>query len=181
MDTGNLKRFISERLSKTKFSCVSCGRCCKNRGIELNLGEIKKIASYLDLSISEFMKNYVETRNIDRIKKSIQHDYHIKKQANFLKITRDDGICVFNEIKEGISRCKIYPVRPNICQLFPFTWEYIHEKGGIYIDFSDNAWENCKGISEDIGENWGEIRESVTSIVIISLINALNSGGIKKI
>ena len=181
METGNLKRFISERLSKTKFSCVSCGRCCKNRGIELNMEEIKKIASYLNLSISQFIEKYIETRNIDEIKKSIQHDYQIEKQAYFLKILRDDGICTFNEFKEGISRCNIYPVRPNTCQLFPFTWEYIHEKGSIYIDFSDNAWENCKGISQDIGKNWVEIRELVTSIVIISLINALNSGGIKKI
>ena len=181
MDTANLKRFISERLSLTKFSCISCGRCCKNRGIELELSEIKKIASHLRMKLTQFMKKYIETRNIDRIKKSIQHDYRIKKKAYFLKIIRDDGICVFNEIKGALSRCTIYPVRPNICQLFPFTWEYIHEESGIFIDFSNNAFEYCKGISNEMGKKWEEIREEITSIIIISLINALNSGGIEKL
>ena len=121
MNSLNLKRFKSERLASTKFSCVSCGKCCKNRGIELTFREIKRIATFLNLNLNDFQKKYIEMRDVERIKKSIHYDYRIKKKAFFLKMMRDDGICVFNEYKDGISRCGIYPARPNICHLFPFT------------------------------------------------------------
>ncbi|NHI91924.1 MAG: YkgJ family cysteine cluster protein [Candidatus Lokiarchaeota archaeon] len=181
LNIGNLKRFVSERLVKSGFTCISCGRCCKNRGIELTFQEIKTIATYLKIDINEFQRTYIKKKEIDRIKKSIHHNYRIKKEAYFLKIVRNDGICVFNEMKGEISRCKIYPVRPNICQLFPFTWEYLHKENGIYIDFSDNAWNDCKGILSGSGKSWEEIRDEITAIVIISLINALESGGIEKL
>ena len=85
------------------------------------------------------------------------------------------------EKKNDLSRCKIYKIRPNICRLFPFTWEYLHENQSLNIDYSDNSWNNCDGISKDKGKPWTEIRDEVTSIVVISLLNALKSGGIEKI
>jgi len=164
-----------------KFSCVSCGKCCKNRGIELNKKEIKAIATFHKMDLEEFKQKYIEKRTIDRIKTSIHHDFHIKKDASFLKIQREDGICIFNEQINNLSRCKIYRIRPNICRLFPFTWEYEHENQTLNIDFSDNSWNNCDGISKDIGKSWTELRDEVTSIIVVSLINALNSGGIEKV
>ena len=181
MNNLNFKRFVSKRLSETRFSCVNCGKCCKNRGIELNDKEIQSIAIFLNIDLEEFKQDYIEKREIDRIKTSIHHDYHIKKEACFLKIQREDGICIFNEKINNLSRCKIYKIRPNVCRLFPFTWEYVHENQSLNIDFSENSWNNCDGVSNKTGRTWTEIREEVTSIVIASLLNALESGGIKKI
>ena len=83
-----------------KFSCVSCGKCCKNRGIELNQKEIKTIATFLNMDLEDFKEKYIEKREIDRVKTSIHHDYYIKKEENFLKIQREDGICIFNGKKK---------------------------------------------------------------------------------
>ena len=88
-----------------RFSCIGCGRCCKSEDgseacVYLNGDDIKDIASFLNLTVEEFKKNWTEIRHGKIVIKDP------KKDCPFLKN----------------NRCIIYPVRPLQCKTWPF-WE----------------------------------------------------------
>lgn len=85
------------------FTCLGCGRCCRGEpgAVWVSEEEEKKIAEWLDISLSVF-RVYYETRRWGP--PSLK-----EKQA---------GECVFYNSER--ARCTIYPVRPAQCSLFPF-------------------------------------------------------------
>ena len=80
------------------FACRRCGRCCRTQtgeGIILLPGEAEKIAAYLKKDVVSFKKKY-----------TIKNGKLISYPCPF-----------FEDDKQ--PSCKIYPVYPQVCQLFP--------------------------------------------------------------
>lgn len=115
------KPWYSEGL---RFKCTGCGQCCTGAPgyIWVNEDEIKEIADYLKLSISDFSKRYL--RNV----------YGRLSLTEFKK-TYD---CVF--LKDG--KCTVYPVRPKQCRTFP--WWPLNMKSE---DQWNQAAKHCEGIN----------------------------------
>jgi Fe-S-cluster containining protein len=107
--------------------CKNCpGYCCTGEPghIWVNKEEIKKIASFLDLSSEEFIKYYLT---------KIHYRYSLKE----LKINGDFQ-CIFFDDKN--KNCLIYEVRPKQCRTFPF-WDY-------FQDNAEEAFKECPGVKK---------------------------------
>jgi len=106
-------------------ACQSCaGRCCTGESgyIYVTKTEIENIAKLLNLSVEEFVKDYLFKKG---------YKYSIKE----LKFG-DSYECVFyNRESNG---CNIYNTRPKQCRTFPF-WDY-------YKNRIDELKLECPGI-----------------------------------
>jgi Fe-S-cluster containining protein len=78
-------------LRNKKFKCIDCPICCKLR-VRLYKKDIEIIKTDLDYIDEEKGKKWIK---------------------------RINGHCIFQEIKEGKSRCSIYKMRPEICRSYP--------------------------------------------------------------
>ncbi|WP_456324479.1 YkgJ family cysteine cluster protein, partial [Desulfonauticus submarinus] len=102
-------------MDKEIFYCQKCGHCCEGKGgIVVSLEEQNKISSFLNLSIEEFQKKYLEQNQGKDV---------IKTKNNF---------CIFFDPKKG---CGIHPVKPKVCAAWPFF-------RGNLVD--ENAFEMAK-------------------------------------
>ena len=73
--------------------CIGCGNCCSDF-LPLSQSEIKDI------------KRYIEKKHIEATKRN-------------LVLTKTlDMVCPFLDDTEDCDKCKIYPVRPQICRVF---------------------------------------------------------------
>lgn len=77
------------------FSCHRCGLCCE-APVGVTEKEVKKVAKFTKMRPSEFCKEY---RGV----------LYFKHPCPF-----------FGEDEEGNKACRIYPVRPEVCRLYPF-------------------------------------------------------------
>lgn len=99
------------------FQCQMCGNCCYgNGGIFLKPGEIENIAGFLDMPVDSFLFRFCE--------ENLGH-YQFKTGRN--------GFCIFLDREK---KCRIHPVKPQICNQWPFipaiardkeNWEMIKE------------------------------------------------------
>jgi Fe-S-cluster containining protein len=105
--------------------CASCeGNCCIGESgyIWASPKEIDDMASFLELTRDEFLKDYTQ-----------KVGYRISLKE--LKI-KDSFHCIFFDAdKRG---CSIYPVRPKQCRTFPF-WDHFKEN-------IDEVVKECPGI-----------------------------------
>ncbi len=108
------------------FECKMCGLCCFGEGgISVNQQEILRIAEFLNISETEFRKNFLEKRG---------KNFYIKEK---------DGVCVFFNKEKG---CEIHPVKPDICKAWPFL------KGNMVDEISfEMAKTYCPGINPKAG------------------------------
>lgn len=91
-------------ISNMDFKCDRCGKCCKHRGdLALTPMDIFKISQHLNMSCEETVKKYTRL--------SHRHNF---PQIVLLSEGKQDT-CVFY----SKNCCKIYPVRPSQCYLFP--------------------------------------------------------------
>lgn len=107
-------------------ACESCGgNCCTGESgyIYVNQTEIESIATFFELGISEFKKEYLFKNG---------YKYSIKE-----RIVEDSHDCIFFDRK--INGCSIYPVRPKQCRTFPF-WPY-------FKTHKDELKAECPGIT----------------------------------
>jgi len=108
------------------FECKRCGFCCKGEStVSLSEKEILRIANFLTLSKSDFLKKYT-------IKKGIRIEMKVK-----------NGFCIFFDKKERI--CKIHPVKPEKCRewpLIPIIFEDIES-----FKIIQNTCEGLKNVS----------------------------------
>lgn len=91
-----------------KFKCDRCGKCCKHRGdIALTPMDVFQISKYLGCSCEETVRKYTR----------LSH-----RHGNFPQVViQGEGkqsTCIFYDRRIG---CKIYPVRPAQCYMFPLV------------------------------------------------------------
>jgi hypothetical protein len=115
---------------KCKKNCDNC--CSKSPGyVWISNEEQKKIASFLKISLNEFLKKY--TRNVNG---------RVSLLENLINFD-----CVFLKDK----KCSIYDARPIQCKTFPF-W-----KGNLLSKKSwDSLKEDCPGIDDKSGKLFSE-------------------------
>ena len=82
------------------MECIRCGICCAKYHAIVSLDEVQQIASYLGISMDEWVKLYSEPR------------WH--SQNNYL-IRHVNSACIFLRFVGGISYCGIQPVKPSCC------------------------------------------------------------------
>jgi Fe-S-cluster containining protein len=105
--------------------CASCeGNCCIGESgyIWATPKEIDDMASFLELTRDEFLKDYTQ-----------KVGYRISLKE--LKIKNSFHCIFFDADKRG---CSIYPVRPKQCRTFPF-WDHFKEN-------IDEVVKECPGI-----------------------------------
>lgn len=107
------------------FQCKMCGACCYGEGgITFQEDEIERISAFLGMDPKSFISRYCEQRN---------HRISIKAGVN--------GFCVFYG-DEG--KCRIHPVKPGVCSLWPFYPAIVKDR-----DNWEMAREACPGINPD--------------------------------
>ena len=96
----------SKRLKE--FVCWGCGNCCRGEGVvRLRPGESERIAEYLGYSLKEFTEKFTTLGD--------------NRTSLILEEKGDDSACVF---LNGDNSCAVYPVRPQQCKDFPYSWNY---------------------------------------------------------
>lgn len=97
-------------IERIDFKCQRCGGCCKYRGdIDLFPHDIPRIAKYLGMSCGdEFLEKYAIKEEIPE--KPNLYKYVIKDKGDRVKT------CIFYEN----NKCRIHPVKPPACFMFPF-------------------------------------------------------------
>ncbi len=136
--------------SGLRFECTGCGNCCSDPHgyVQTTIEEAQKIAAYLSLSETEFLKTYTnfsgeenpiflnsfEKDSPEILSQSSEPD-DLRNNSEQLKV----GDCIF--LKD--NQCSIYPVRPLQCRTFPFWPENLK---------SPYRWKitakSCPGIDE---------------------------------
>ncbi len=100
-----------------------CGKCCYGKGIKLKDEEIKRIADFLKMTEDEFKKKYCE-----------------EKRGRYELKTDNSNFCIFLEN----NRCKIHPVKPYVCKLWPFFPALLSDK-----EEWEMAKSACPGINRE--------------------------------
>lgn len=109
-----------------RFQCTGCGKCCTGSPgyVWINEHEIEEMASFLQISVQEFMKKYV---------RRVGSRYSLVE----LKPNYD---CVF--LKD--RKCQVYGARPIQCRTYPWWPQNLN---------SEESWQEtartCEGISEE--------------------------------
>lgn len=122
------------------FKCGRCGRCCQiSDPVKVTRSEIERIAGFLNIPPKTMRRKH--------IRKEADHTYSLKNLSP----------CEFyNPDKEG---CKIYPVRPNVCQGYPFLSGDKARHGEIDIEFDVDcrggveAYKKCVDELDSLSEN----------------------------
>lgn len=107
-------------------ACEPCnGRCCRGESgdIWVNMPEIESISRYLKTTVFSFIETYLHR---------VGNRFTIRERH-----TGSEYECVFLS-ETGKKQCRIYPVRPAQCQLFPF-WSY-------YRTRPEALFKECTGV-----------------------------------
>jgi len=83
-----------------KFKCIRCGHCCL------------LVVRLTDKDVESFKKHKL--------------DNHIEKKLGKTIIKRINNYCPFLIIEDGKSRCKIYKIRPLVCQKYPLYKKFFY-------------------------------------------------------
>ncbi|MHA1232073.1 MAG: YkgJ family cysteine cluster protein [Candidatus Helarchaeota archaeon] len=163
-----LRRFVSKRIKESSFNCKNCGLCCKTATVMMSSREIGGISYVLGIDRNDFIKKFLELKEIKKIKKFGNNIYEISGKCYVIK--KENGLCPFYKENNGTSFCEIYNSRPIVCRLFPYTWEYNSDNNSVNIDYSESGWNDCPGIEKNSTSNWDDIKNEITGAVILSII-----------
>lgn len=112
------------------FECTQCGNCCTGPPgfVWFDEDEREAMAAYLELSVERFNELYVT---------------QLQRKESLSEVMRDGQYdCIFLERDEaGRGLCRIYPVRPQQCQTWPFWPENL-----VHSDQWKRAARNCPGM-----------------------------------
>lgn len=97
------------------FRCQGCGQCCRHVGGNIMLESLDayRLANFLNqqggrpIMMDDIFYQYCQPSLLTELNYPVY----------LLQTYDDDDCCIF--FKEG--SCKIYPVRPRTCRLYPFT------------------------------------------------------------
>ncbi len=81
--------------------CFSCAKCCKRYRITILPEEAEKISAFLNIPKEKFLEKFCEIKEINKIP--------------FYVLRKIHNQCIFLDN----NKCKIYPVRPYQCKIFP--------------------------------------------------------------
>ncbi|MHA1792410.1 MAG: YkgJ family cysteine cluster protein [Promethearchaeota archaeon] len=144
---------MTRSLESIRFKCVHCGACCSSRGLIVNLTprDLRLIARHLKIKSRDLLKIlgfYLVHQMDDESMKLVRErmvlpELKTHKGAAYLGLLkRANGECIF--LKNGY--CSIYPVRPRICQAFPFTFR--RRGASIEISLTEFASNSCPGVGK---------------------------------
>jgi Fe-S-cluster containining protein len=90
------------------FRCLHSGKCCEKEYTQINLtiGDLKRIADFLKLSVKDLFWHYAGMQPFRRDDNANVYDYELGLEIP----------CRFRQH----SRCMIYSARPLNCRLFPY-------------------------------------------------------------
>lgn len=126
-----MKKFYEQGL---RFSCTSCGECCRLPGgkVRISSEEIETISGYLSLDRQSFLRENA-----------------LQDEQGWALEDEDHSACIF--LQDDL--CSIYDVRPEQCRTFPFWPENLK---------SAYRWKQlksyCPGIDYGILHSREEIR-----------------------
>lgn len=116
------------------FTCKQCGFCCEGEStVSLTKEKIDEISNYLGISRDELLSNFCV----------------IKKNRIEMKI--QNGHCIFFE--ENQKTCKIHPVKPLNCKIWPLHKSILKDKDSFEI-----IKNTCQGLND---LNYDEICEII--------------------
>ena len=111
---------------KKTFECRMCGECCYGEGGIFVLDwEKEKIARFLKINITGFLREFCQERN----------------GQTYLK-AGEDNFCIF--FNREIKGCGIHPVKPGRCELWPYFPANVNDR-----DTWEMAKTACRGINRD--------------------------------
>ena len=122
--------------------CLKCAKkredCCRTDYAKFTtLEDAERIASFLNAPINEvavyssLSDNDVKTELFKNKTHGYYYDFADKDKKVLQLKKKEDGSCVF---LDDNGACKIYPVRPLICRVYPFWYsndEVIEDSNGI--------------------------------------------------
>jgi Fe-S-cluster containining protein len=87
------------------FNCQRCGKCCREIGIPWSELDVHLVAAHLNMNLDEFLDLY---------------GFRGSQYSGEIEPT-DFGVtpCPFLRYDREKAICKIYPVRPWVCQGYP--------------------------------------------------------------
>nr|MDO8097880.1 YkgJ family cysteine cluster protein [Candidatus Njordarchaeota archaeon] len=143
-----------------RFTCQTCGECCKKYAIPVTSSDIHHIIKFTGLHPTGFLTlmepddSVIQTyRDFPKIR--------LKDGDNFvLTLSQQDKECIFLRN----NKCRIYEARPLVCRPFPF--EYSIEKGGkVEFSVNEEARTFCKGLGKGSRDfDFSELRRSTLAM-----------------
>lgn len=135
--------------NQLRFSCTRCGNCCTDRNTIVNLTflDILRIVESLKLELNEILEIvgfYVFEGKKSKLffQKMVFTPIKTEKGMVFIGILKDSqGKCFFYDV--GKNQCRIYQIRPRLCQTFPFSYDFEKEPN---IFYTEKAKSYCPGI-----------------------------------
>ncbi len=126
--------------SKEVFRCKHCGFCCQGEStVSLSDEEQECIASYLGISVSEFLTKYTV------------------KRGKRTEMKTRNGHCIFYD--ESTNLCKIHPVKPFYCRQWPLHPSILHDPESFEI-----IRRTCQGFSPDA--TWEDVKEFLKKVLL---------------
>ncbi|MCX8019392.1 MAG: YkgJ family cysteine cluster protein [Chitinophagaceae bacterium] len=112
--TPGLKNIISgaDTAVWSEMNCLSCANCCKNMTPTYKLSDIRRIASHLGMTVSEFKHKWLKKE------RKPGGDWVNKKTP-----------CQFLNL--ATNKCTIYEIRPHDCRHFPHHHKNFRDYGHI--------------------------------------------------
>jgi len=146
---------LANNLKVLRFSCMKCGRCCKDEktfvnitfqdilrlhtGLKYSLEDIMEVIgfyTFTDVNVKEFMNHMVYS------------PLHTEKGLAYIGLLKKKNYrCTFLDQEDN---CTIYPHRPTICRTFPFTYLLSDNGKSITktIGYTRKGIEYCPGIKK---------------------------------
>jgi Fe-S-cluster containining protein len=129
--TGSCQQSGQARPARV-FECRRCGACCLGRGgVRLDEKQAGEAAAWLRLSPADFTRRYLAPGPPPRD-----------------VLTGNDGFCLFHQAD---GRCRIHPVKPDVCRQWPFLPALL-TRDRAFLE----AGQACPGLAPDL--TWAEFK-----------------------
>jgi Fe-S-cluster containining protein len=149
------------------FNCIKCGECCKRYFIQILPEDAEKISKFMGIPLTEFISDYTQLflqffigdfksngliipsaliskkliNAINNLNNGIPKELMVLPTLAF---KRNNNSCVF---LNNLNQCKIYPVRPYQCSVFPFISLNKNESNFLKL------YPFCKGLMNSKTKN----------------------------
>ncbi len=141
----------------SEMVCYRCGLCCRYR-VCLSFGETERIVNYTGLSRDEFVEKYEEQGFFEE---GYEDMYWFEADSYLLR--QRDGECFFLEHPgDKETRCRIHPVKPQVCQKYVPSPERAACQDGLATFW--HLMVNSSGQLEGTEDNLKALRSFIESL-----------------